>query len=781
MSSNIDQLNELLSKLNQLTRRQDIFAKEIADLREEIKKFSVDSVTSETEKMPPTLSDIETQHEEIECPVLTQEPTYRSATASNSQATNKQSKKAPILLKNNMEELIGENLISKIGIIILILGVGIGAKYAIDHQLISPTARITLGYIVGFVLLGFSIKLKKNYDNFSAVLISGAMAIMYFITFAAYNFFALLPQSITFGLMALFTIFTVEAALNYNKQVIAHIGLVGAYAVPFLLSDGSGNIAVLFSYMAIINIGILAIAFFKNWKSLNYVAFGLTWLIFASWYMTGYNADIHFSVALIFLFIFFISFYATFLTYKLIQKQIFEITDIVLILSNSFYFYGLGYALLDNSPIGSQMLGLFTVANAALHAIISLIVFKQKLADRNLFFLVSGLVLVFIAIAIPVQLDGNWVTLLWVGEATVLFWIGRTKKVVVYEVLAYILMGLSVISHMQDWTALNDITGGSVLSTLYPVLNVQFLSSILFIAALWFIYQLNRKYASVVILEAGLQKNISNAMLGLLVFFVYATFFREIAFWFNQLYLGTATRDDIANKIIYNRDIISFKTGWLIDYSLFFMSFMTFINVRKLKSKPAASINLVASLISILVFLTAGLMILSNLRGSYLRPAQPCFYPATVYYLIFRYFMYVFVAITFLSSQLYITSNFVSQQVRNVFVIFTYSTVLWILTSELINWMDIAGYSESYKLGVTILWGVYSLSMIVIGIWKQNKNIRITAIVIFALTLAKLFLYDITDLNTISKTIVLVSLGILLLIISFLYNKYKHYIFDENE
>ena len=64
--------------------------------------------------------------------------------------------------------------------------------------------------------------------------------------------------------------------------------------------------------------------------------------------------------------------------------------------------------------------------------------------------------------------------------------------------------------------------------------------------------------------------------------------------------------------------------------------------------------------------------------------------------------------------------------------------------------------------------------------WKNNKNLRIGAIVLFSITLIKLFFYDISHLDTLSKTIVFVSLGILLLIISFLYNKFKDIIFDEN-
>ncbi len=88
--------------------------------------------------------------------------------------------------KSDLEKFIGGNLINKIGILITIIGVAIGAKYSIDNDLISPLTRIILGYLLGLGLLGFGIKLKEKYKSFSAVLVSGAMVIMYFITFATH-------------------------------------------------------------------------------------------------------------------------------------------------------------------------------------------------------------------------------------------------------------------------------------------------------------------------------------------------------------------------------------------------------------------------------------------------------------------------------------------------------------------------------------------------------------------------------------------------------------------
>ena len=103
------------------------------------------------------------------------------------------------------------------------------------------------------------------------------------------------------------------------------------------------------------------------------------------------------------------------------------------------------------------------------------------------------------------------------------------------------------------------------------------------------------------------------------------------------------------------------------------------------------------------------------------------------------------------------------------------------ICSEFINWMDISGLKNQYKLGLTIIWGLYALALIITGIKFKRKHLRIAAILLFAVTLLKLFFYDMGMLSTVSKTIVLVLLGIILLIVSFLYNKYKTLIFNDDE
>ena len=671
--------------------------------------------------------------------------------------------------QSNWEKFIGENLLSKIGIVILVIGVAIGAKYAIEHQLISPLMRIILGYLVGGGLLGFAFKLKAKYTNFSAVLLSGASAIVYFITYFAYDFYQLIPQIPAFGLMVVFTAFTVGAAIHYNRQMIAHLGLVGAYAIPFLLSDGSGKFAVLLSYMAIINTGILVVSIKKYWKPLYYVSFGLTWLIYFFWYVsdltvsdaTGTTINPHFGLALTFLILFFIIFYLAFLGYKFIKNETFTVENIVLLLANSFIFYGFGYEILEHHSTGIHLLGLFTFCNALLHCLISVLIYKRKLVDKNLFYLTFGLMLVFVTITIPVQFNGNWITLLWSAEAVLLFWIGRKKQVPVYEFLSYPLILLSFISLIYDWI---DVYLGFPLVEFLPVFNIHCFTSVLSIIAFGWITLLNQKEVT------DIRKDSSNlinyAIPVLLIFTVYTSFRLEIAHYYNlQLWRTHYTGHSIA----------TFKTIWILNYSLFFVSALSFVNLKKIKNQALGYASIILTVITIFVFLIQGLLLFSELREDYLNSSVN----STVLNIGIRYISFVFMALALYSTFLYTKTSFITKTFKTVFDIVLHLSILWIVSSEFLHWIEMFHYTEGYKI-VSILWGMYALLLIILGIWKKKKHLRIGAMILFGVTLMKLFVYDMTHFGTIAKTIVFVSLGIILLIISFLYNKYKRFISEEH-
>lgn len=687
----------------------------------------------------------------------------------------------------NLERFIGENLINKIGIIVTVIGVAIGAKYAIDYDLINPLTRIIIGYMVGAGLLYFALKLRNKFENFSAVLLSGSMAIMYLITYIAYSFYSLFPQLAAFSLMVIFTVFTVTAALKYDREIISIIGLVGAYAVPFLLSDNSENAAILFVYTSIINIGILIIAIKKYWKPLYISAFILSWMIYFTWFLGSYKDDKNIALASIFLFLFFVIFYITFLSYKLIKKERFGIFDIILLLCNSFIFYGVAYHILKGETNGDKFLGLLTLGNALIHLIVSFVIYRNKLADRNLFYLVSGLFLVFIAIGIPVQLDGNWVTLLWIGQAALLFYIGRTRSAPVYEYISYSLLVLSFLSIAQDWGSFQvKAKDTAIVNPLKPVFNIFFFSSVLYVGVFAAILRLffSKKYISPLKKEDSLQELLDYGLPVLFIIAVYFTFSSEIsAFWNHRIALSGTEIPGLAHDGNYftNTDLFKYKMIWQVNYSLFFFAVLTLFNLKCMNNKVLNIVVFWVSFITMFIFLFQSLYLFSELRESFLNQSQTDIYSHTSFNIAIRYISFIFVAISMSSLYICIRRNKHSDYFKIIFNLLFHLTLLWILSSEMLNIMDLTGNEYSYRFGLSILAGLYAFLLIVLGISGRKKYLRIAAMVLFGATLAKLFFYDITRLDIILKTILFVALGILMLVISYLYNKYKKRMFEEPE
>jgi uncharacterized membrane protein len=775
MTENGEKIIKLQARLDKMVEYQDYFYREINLIRDELKTLKTAKQPNETVKTPMVEERVP-QTEPTTKP-FPRPPVERERRPEN---TVFESAKVPPVTRRNsgIEEFVGRNLISLIGIIITILGVGIGAKYAIDRDLISPTARILLGYAFAVGLLGIAFWLKSKYLNFSAVLLSGALAMMYFLTYFAYSFYDLIPQTIAFGLMLFFTVFTIGAAINFNRQVIAHIGLVGAYAVPFLLSDNSGRVGVLFTYMTIINFGIMAISISKFWKPLFYSSFVFTWLIYATWFVSSYRSEEYFTLAFVFALIFFLTFYTTFLVYKLLAKEEFSAEIIVLVFVNSFIYYGFGYAMLDNREGLDSYLGLFTVANALLNAVVAFIIHKYNLSDRKNFYLAVTLAITFMTIAVPVQFRGNWVTLIWTAEAALMFWVGRTKNMPVYEYLSYPLMILASLSLLNDWQ--NAFNNGAILT---PIFNQNFLTSILFAVAFGFITFVNRDKVYQPAREE-FRDLLNFAAPTIFLFVLYNAFRVEIGNYFHLQLLKTG--EQFLPEIYSDYNLHNFNVVWQINYSMFFLTVASFTNIKKIKSAWFGLINLGLNSLFLLVFLILGLYSVGVLRESYLAQTDAQIFQRGAFHILFRYISLAFAAALIYASYEYVKRKFFDELISNSALNFAFDFVFyvalwWLASSELINLMDIFGFKDSYKLGLSILWGIYSLMLIGIGIYRNKKHLRVGAIVLFAVTLIKLFFYDIADLDTISKTVIFLTLGILLLVISFLYNKYKDLIFGEND
>ncbi len=773
---------ELEQRIGNLLYRQTVVYNEIKQLENELAELKRQSNFSSVSTANTVKTPVE-QPTETLAEKATEKPVITAPTAPKPQisAPKINLPKQP----SDLEKIIGESWINKIGILIVVIGVAIGAKYSIENELISPLTRIILGYLVGIGLLGFGIKLKPKFEGYSAVLVSGAISIFYFITYFAYSFYSLIPQVLAFVMMLIFTAFTVFTAIKYNRVVIAHIGLIGAYAVPFLLSSGSGRVDILFSYMLIINLGILFISIKKDWKSLHYSAFFFTWMIYGSWFadksfdsgLQGYEAlGIGFATA------FFLVFYGVSLFNNIISKEKLDKVNIILILLNSFIYFGFGFGIFNGHSILDSYLGLFTLFNAAIHFAVLFFIKSKKLADSKLFYSTLAMVFTFITIAIPIQLDGNWVTLMWTAQGTILFWLGKTKKISIYEKISLPILGLAFLSFLEDWSRYRY----AVDLDIHAFWNINFLTGVFAVLGYGFTVYLSIKHPDAEIEKFSPFNTIKSFYLpALLVLTAYLTFRNEIGYFFDYWYESTSLKGKEIGETdefsLYNYDIEIFKNIYLLAYSLVFFGGMALLNFYKFKNKVLGISAIAIGLLVLFAAQTFGVGELGELRYSYINGNSNKYFNVSFNYILIRYPLWSSIAFALWA----IFKNAKSIIENTKFHIFLdaviYISILNFLSHELVTWMDLAGYQDVFKLGLSILWSVYSLLLVGLGIFQKKKHLRIFALVLFGITLAKLFLYDISNLSTISKTIVLIILGLLLLIISFLYNKFKDKIGDETK
>ena len=776
MPINKSDKQELLEKLNDLLKKQSLFQQEINELQLQITQLKTEE---------PKPEPLKTVQKEISEPVKKEPKEIQKIVQQKKAGKQKPNLWEQTGISSEIEQFIGTNLINKIGMIVVIIGVGIGAKYAIDNDLISPLMRIILGYLVGGILTFFALHLKKNYFNFSAVLFSGAMAVHYFITYAAHSYYSLYSHLLTFILMVLFTVLTVGLALYYNRQVIAHFGLAGAYIVPFLLGDPDAGVLVLFVYMVLVNSGILFISTKKRWKPLNYVAFVATWVIFMSWFASkNYNDQL--SISLTFTTLFFAIFYFVFLSYKLILKEKLKLDDIFFLLLNSGIFYLVGEITLEIREPNGSLIGLFTFANALIHGFTTYLVYKSETKNKHLFYWTLGIVIAFTTIAIGVQFNEYLVASLWSVEAAFLFWLGRNKKIILFDYISFTIICLTFIAVIINWFSVSYTFDFQTIKEIHtPVFSQLFLSELAVIVSFSFIYYTGKKIAP----SGEKLRNWMEVFNTLFpVFFLvtlFFSFYTEIDLFWNNIQIYTSY--EMNNEGIWvkayeslNKDIFIFKFLWQVNYSILFVCILAFINFRWIKNNIFNAFIFVMAGLMIIIFITGVFHNLGMLRSSYLSTNLPANYDVNIFHLIIRYVAYMFFTLLFYSIYRFTLPLFTNENLRKIFEIVLSVTIIIICSSELTHWLSLSGYTKVYKYWLSILWGVLSFTLIGYGIWKKKKHLRVTSIILFGGTIVKLFVYDLTNLETVPKTIVFISIGALLLVVSFMYNKYRNLIFGND-
>nr|MDQ2936461.1 DUF2339 domain-containing protein [Acidobacteriota bacterium] len=326
--------------------------------------------------------------------------------------------------RRDLESTIGGRWFNWIGIIAVTFGVAFFLKFAFDKQWIGPVGRVSLSAIVGLAFLYIGDRLRgRGLKSYGYVLSGGGLLILYLSDYAAYNFYHLIGQTPAFLLMAVVTTMAVLLSVRLSALPIAILGLVGGFLTPVLLSTGVDNEVGLFAYVSLLDAGVLAVAYFKRWRSLDFLSFAGTVAITLGWAFKFFRPEKVWTT-LVFLSVFFLLYSLLAIFHNVLPGRPTRWFDVSLALANATFYFGLSYLMLteagfDHTTPASQALLVSIFFTGLFYTTL-----RWSSDDRLLRYIYAGAAATFLTIAVGIQLELHWVTIVWAVEALMLTWVG---------------------------------------------------------------------------------------------------------------------------------------------------------------------------------------------------------------------------------------------------------------------------------------------------------------------------------------------------------------------
>ena len=398
--------------------------------------------------------------------------------------------------------IFGGNTLVKVGSLILFLGLAFLLRYAAGMITVPLELRYAGVAASALALLGFGWKLRHRRSDYALILQGLAIGVLYLTIYAAMKLHPLLPPTLGFVLMVVVCACSAVLAVQQNSLALAVAGSLGGFATPVLASTGGGSHIVLFSYIALLDAGIMAVAWFRAWRVLNLVGFAGTFGLFIAWFNRSWQVE-HLVSAELFLTLFFVMFVGILIRFAhhlrltpetapgsdaerdgvlLDVSKRADYIDGTLALGVPLLAFGLHAQMVRHLEFGAAFgalgFGAFYLGLAAL--------LRQMTQQRYLLlvevFITLGVV--FATLAIPLGLEPQWTASAWALEAAGIFWIGIRQQ----RPLARLFAGLLMLGAMFNFfrTVHLGYAGGAT------VLDGSVLGCCLITVALLFVHWLSR-------------------------------------------------------------------------------------------------------------------------------------------------------------------------------------------------------------------------------------------------------------------------------------------------
>jgi uncharacterized membrane protein len=666
----------------------------------------------------------------------------------------------------DLEAVVGGSWFAWAGIIAITFGVAFILKLAFENEWIGPPVRVLLGALGGGALLLVGERLRrKGLRQYAYILSGGGVLILYLSIYAAFAFYNLIGQLPAFALMAGVTALAVLLSVRLDALPVAVLGLVGGFLTPLLLSTGRDNQVGLFSYVALLDAGVLAVAYFKRWRSLNYLSFLATVLMTFGW-MAEHYAKTKLWTTLFFLSLFFVLYSALAVVHNLLPRRATRWFDICLLSANATFYFGLSYLLLSDAGYAEGVPAAHALAVSAFYAALFYAAWTLNRADRLLAYSSVGAAVTFFTVALAIQLELHWVTVAWGVEGLTLTWVGLRSGERAPRHAALVVFAVAVL-HWFTWDVWEFALRAE--EAFVPLLNRRALSCAALVGALAGGVWLYRRAGEV----EEREREAAGTLLALAAHALAFTLLTlDLNDYFTRRQLAAAGADGnyyltASARRLHSTRMFSISALWTV-YGATTLAY----GVRRGR-----------------VFLRyAGLALLA-LTTLKVLVVDLTFYAdawrVPVFNQTFTAFALLVAAYGF-AARLYARSDKLREGERAVvpaLVVAANVLAVVALSAEAFGYFDsklaaaagdaarVRDLELAKQLSLSVVWALYGGGLLLAGRVRRAQLLRVMALALLALTTLKVFFWDLSSLDRAYRIVSFIVLGAILLAVSYLYQK----------
>ncbi|HAI59769.1 MAG TPA: DUF2339 domain-containing protein, partial [Xanthomonadaceae bacterium] len=344
------------------------------------------------------------------------------------------------------------NVPVKLGLLVSLFGVAALVRYAAAAGWLEvPVALRYAGIaLVAIGLLLYGLRQTPRRPAFGLSLQGGAIGMLLLVVFGSYRLSALLPPALAFALVLALVAGAAVLALRQNAVWLAAIGFFGGYLAPLLLSTGGGNHVALFSYYALLNGAVFAMAWFRPWRALNLMGFAFTFGVGALWGARYFRPEL-FATTEPFLIAFFLMYLTIPVAYALKGREPGRV-DATLLFGTPLLAFPMQVALLDGArmPLAFSALGV-----GAIYLLLALWA-RRDARLRVLGQSAAAMGLAFATLAVPLALSARWTSATWALQGVALLWLGQAQQRRWPQVMGVALQGFAGIAYLVAFDGATD-------------------------------------------------------------------------------------------------------------------------------------------------------------------------------------------------------------------------------------------------------------------------------------------------------------------------------------